>query len=106
ERPGRGQDVHAGREPVLAQASGDAFRFLARGHRDQDHEGVLAFRNRVGVDFSGHHFLPHLTPLPYFHEKSTLTPFSPRLTAGRTPAYYSCSTGGLAPWASPSRSRS
>src|SRR5712691_12696265 len=41
ERPYLGDDVHTRGEPVLDQAPSDAFRFLARGHRDQDHDGVL-----------------------------------------------------------------
>src|SRR5437899_12935729 len=43
ERSYLGHNVHTRCKPVLDQAPSDAFRFLARGHRDQDHEGVLPF---------------------------------------------------------------
>src|SRR3989441_12468043 len=79
ERPYLGHNVYTRSKPVLDQAPGDAFRFLARGHRDQNHEGVLPLGNGVRVDFSGHHILPPSYLPANLHEKSTLTPFLRRL---------------------------
>src|SRR5439155_1135046 len=52
ERSYLGHNVHTRCKPVLDQAPSDAFRFLARGHRDQDHEGVLprSEERRVGKE--------------------------------------------------------